>query len=190
MTASNRGIVQSGHAARVASRPSTITISRMAARHKKRHVYALFENRDQAFAAYEELQRRGSPTERCSVVLHRNLLDEEELTMSETAVREGAKKGTVIAGVAGALIAGLIAIPGGLVALGPLAAAAMGGAIGAAWGSLLGAISGASAPEKALREIEKALHEGKVLVAVETDDPTLEQACSDVLAAHGGEYVE
>jgi hypothetical protein len=162
----------------------------MAARHKKRHVYALFANRDQAFAAYDELQRRGSPTEHCSVVLHRNLLDEEELTMSETAAREGAKKGAVIAGVAGAIIAGLIAVPGGLVAIGPLAAAALGGGIGAAWGGLLGSISGASAPEKALREIEKALHEGKVLVAVETDDPALAQACSEVLAAHGGEPID
>lgn len=81
---------------------------------KLRHVYALFGDRDAAVAAYDEVQRRGCRPEHCSVLMQRGLLDEELLTLSETAATEGAKKGTIVAGAAGAIVAGLAAIPGGV----------------------------------------------------------------------------
>lgn len=156
----------------------------------KRHVYALFEGRERATAAYKELQDIGCKAEACSVLMFKDLLDEEQLTMSETAAREGAAKGAVIAGVGGALIAGLAALPGGFLGIGPLAAALFGGGAGAAFGGLSGVISGASDPEAQLREIEEQVRKGKVLVAVETEDAALEKQAGEILARHGGVRVD
>ncbi|NJK32871.1 MAG: hypothetical protein HC927_10940 [Deltaproteobacteria bacterium] len=154
-----------------------------------RHVYALFDSRTAATRAYEEVQQRGCGGEHCSVLMQRDLLDEEELTLSETAAREGAGKGAVIAGATCAVIAGLIALPGGLLGIGPLAATLFGGAWGATFGGLLGSISGASDPDKTLRKIEAEVNAGKVLLAVETDDPELERVCQEVFASQGGKQV-
>ncbi|HLT36131.1 MAG TPA: hypothetical protein VK034_07590 [Enhygromyxa sp.] len=162
----------------------------MSPKRKPRHVYALFPSREQATAAYEEVQRRGCQSEHCSVLMQRDVLADEELALSETAAREGAKKGALIAGAAGAVVAGLVAIPGGLLGLGPLVAAMFGAAWGAAFGGLLGSIAGSSDPDKALRKIEEQVRAGKTLIAVETDDPAMEEICADVFAAHGGERVE
>lgn len=156
---------------------------------KVRHVYALFDDRDAATAAYAAIQQQGCQSDHCSVLMQHDLLDEGELAMSETAAKEGAKKGALVGGVATAVVAGLVAIPGGFLGFGPLVAAILGAGWGAAFGGLLGSISGASDPDKVLRTIEDAVKAGKVLVAVETDDPVLEQTYGDVLAAHGGQRI-
>lgn len=155
-----------------------------------RHVYALFQEHDQATAALEEAQRRGCQGENCSILMQEDLLDEELLAMSETAVREGAKKGAIVAGAAGAVVAGLAALPGGLLGFGPLVAAIFGAAWGAAFGGLLGGISGASDPDKTLRKIEEQVNAGKILIAVETKDEALADACDEVFRSHGGQKVE
>jgi uncharacterized membrane protein len=159
-------------------------------RDKKRHVYALFDEYDKAAAALDEVQQRGCQGEHCSVLMQQDLLDEELLTISETAAKEGAKKGAIVTGTAGAVIAGLTALPGGLLGLGPLVAAMFGAAWGAAFGGLLGSLAGASSPEKTLRKIEKEVKAGKILVAIETDDDTLEETCSEVFASYGGKQVD
>lgn len=152
---------------------------------RKRHVYALFRDRDQATAAYEKV-RRDCGSEHCNVLMHQDLLDAEQLTLSETAAREGAKKGAMLAGAAGAVIVGLLAIPDGLLGLRPIVAALVGGAVGAAFGTLLGSITGASAPDKTLRNIDAQVRAGQILITIETDDPALEQLCEQVFATHGG----
>lgn len=157
---------------------------------RKRHVYALFDDPTRATAALTEVQRRGCRGEHCSVLMQRDLLDEELLTMSETAAKEGAVKGAVLAGATGAVVAGLIAIPGGLLGLGPIAALMFGAGWGAAYGGLLGSLAGASDPDKTLRGIEKEVNAGKVLIAVETDDDALVTTCSEVFASHGGRQVD
>lgn len=156
----------------------------------KRHVYALFSNRDEALAAYAAVQERGCQDEHCSVLMQQDSLDPEELALSETAVREGAKKGALIVGGAGAIIVGLLALPGGFLGIGPLAAALFAGAWGAGFGGLLGAIAGASDPNQVIRTIEEEVRAGKVLVAVETDDVDLAQMCNDVFVSHGGTQLQ
>jgi hypothetical protein len=156
---------------------------------RKIHVYALFEQHDDAVTAYQEVQEHGCRGEQCSVLMHEGSLDVEALPMGETAAAEGGKKGAVIAGAAGALLLGLIALPGGLLGLGPLAAALLGGGTGALYGALLGAISGASDPDKALRKIEADVRSGKMLVGMETEDPAVATACSDIFVAHKGVLV-
>ena len=95
-----------------------------------------------------------------------------------------------MAGAAGAVVAGLVALPGGLLGFGPLVAVIVGAVWGGAFGGLLGGISGASDPDKALRTIEAQVNSGKVLVAVETDDEALADACDTVFRSHGGRMVD
>lgn len=122
--------------------------------------------------------------------MQEGLLDEELLAMSETAVKEGAKKGALVAGAAGAVVAGLAALPGGLLGFGPLVAVIIGAVWGGAFGGLLGGISGSSDPDKTLRTIEEQVNAGKILVAVATDDEALADACDLVFRSHGGRMVE
>jgi hypothetical protein len=156
---------------------------------RNRHVYALFERHEDAVAAYREVQDRGCRGEQCSVLLHEGSLDVDDLPMGETAAREGAAKGAILAGASGAVLLALIALPGGLLGVGPLAAALLGGGTGALYGGLLGALSGASDPDKTLRRIEQDVRSGKVLVGVETDDPALASTCGDVFVSHHGRSV-
>lgn len=154
-----------------------------------RHVYALFDDSEEAAAAYREVQERGCRAERCSLLMQRDHLDEEELFLGETAAREGAKKGAFVLGATGAVlggIAGIVGIPAGLIGFGPLVGVLFGAGTGSAYGALLGAIAGAAEPAKQLRNIEGEVKAGKTLVAIETDDPEIEQTCAEVFAAHGG----
>lgn len=156
---------------------------------KTRHVHALFDSPDAAAAAYAAVQARGCATEHCSAVLHRKHIAEDDLTTDERAGREGARDGALVAGTAGVVIGGLAALGGGLLGVGPLAAAAFGGGIMAAYGALLGGISGSDEPEKHLRALAKQVDEGGILIAVETDDAQLARMCTEVFEEHGGRPV-
>src|SRR5690606_5805533 len=91
---------------------------------KTRHIHALFESPDAAAAAYAAIQTGGCVTDHCSAILHQKHLDESGLTTDERAGREGARDGAMVAGTTGAVIGGLAALGGGLLGVGPLAAAA------------------------------------------------------------------
>lgn len=156
---------------------------------KSRHVHALFESPDAAAAAYAGVQAGGCATEHCSAVLHEKHLDDSGLTTDERAGREGARVGAVVAGTTGAVIGGLAALGGGLLGVGPLAAAAFGGGVMAAYGALLGGISGSDEPERHLRALAQEVENGSILIAVETDDDILEEMCKAVFAEHGGRQV-
>ncbi len=153
---------------------------------KTRHIYAMFEDRTTALLAYDEIHQQGCQDGHCSVLMPKQGFDPEDLTMGETAAKEGAKTGAVTVGVATAILAGLIVLPGGLLGVGPLALAMVGGGFGAAVGGLLGAVSGSIDPDHAFRQIEDDIASGKVLITVETDDEGLERMCNRVFASHGG----
>jgi len=155
----------------------------------KRHVYAMFEDRTTAMLAYDEIHQQGCQDGHCSVLMPKPGLDSEDLTIGETAAKEGAKKGAVAVGVTTAILAGLIVLPGGLLGVGPLAAAMFGGGFGAAVGGLLGGVSGSIDPDHVLRKIEDEIAGGKVLITVETDDEVLERMCNRVFASHGGTQI-
>lgn len=150
------------------------------------HVYALFDSPRDAADAYAAVQRLGCSDEHCSAIVHEQHIDESSLRTDERAGREGARKGAIVAGTTGAVIAGLAALSGGVLGIGPLAALAMGGGVGAAYGGMIGALSGADAPEKLLRELEAQVEAGKVLIAVQTDDEALGEACAEEFARRGG----
>jgi hypothetical protein len=153
---------------------------------KPRHVYALFDSTQAAADAYAAVRACGCADEHCSAIVHEKHIDESVLPNEERASREGSRKGAAIAGTAGAAIAGLAAIGGGILGIGPLAALVVGGGVMAAYGALLGAISGSDVPEKHLRALEREIEAGKVLVAVETDDEKLREACTREFEQRGG----
>ncbi|MCA9690152.1 MAG: hypothetical protein KC636_11125 [Myxococcales bacterium] len=153
------------------------------------HIYALFDDRDEAIASYRELQARGCASEHCSAILHERHIDESALSAEERATREGALKGALKAGSTGVVIAGLFALGGGVVGIGPLAIVAIGGGLMAAYGVVVGSISSADEPERHLRALERDVEDGKVLIAVETDDEELQAICEDIFAAHHGRQI-
>jgi uncharacterized membrane protein len=156
---------------------------------KTRHVHALFESSDAAAAAYAAVQARGCSSHHCSAILHEKHVEEADLTTDERAGREGARDGALVAGAAGAVIGGLVGLGGGILGVGPLVAAAFGGGVMAAYGALLGSISGSDEPEKHLRALAKEVEDGKILIAVETDDKKLQAMCQSVFEQHGGRAV-
>jgi len=153
---------------------------------KTRHVYALFDDLDAALAALTEVQARGCASEHCSAMLHERHIDSTRLPTGERASREGAAKGATWGGTVGAVLGGLAALGGGILGIGPLAAAAFAGGVLAAYGALLGGIAGGDEPDHRLRVLQKDVEGGKVLIALETDDPALRAMSEEVLAKHGG----
>ncbi len=100
-----------------------------------------------------------------------------------------AARAPLTAGTAGAVIAGLATIGGGIFGVGPLLAAAVGGGVMAAYGALLGGIAGSDEPEAHLRALAAEVEAGKILIAVETDNGELETVCEETFAKHGGRQV-
>jgi hypothetical protein len=153
------------------------------------HIYALFDDPESGFAAYEAVQDSGCSSEHCSAVLHETLIDNSLDPANDRASREGATRGAAIGGIVGAVLGGAAAIVGGIVAIGPLAAALVGGGLLAGYGALAGGIAGSDEPEKHLRELEDAVNEGKILLAVQTDDPDMKTKCENVFKQFGGRLV-
>ena len=154
----------------------------------KQHIYALFEDPEAAFAAYQAVQERGCSSEHCSAILHEKLMSSLDPS-AERASREGAAQGAAIGGIVGAILGGAVAIVGGVIAVGPLAGAMVGGGLLAAYSALAGGIAGSDEPEKRLRELEEAVNNGKIVIALETDDRDLQKMCEAVFTQYGGQIV-
>lgn len=90
----------------------------------------------------------------------------------ETKTLKGAGAGSAIGLTLGAIIGGVLAvgsvvIPGvGLIVAGPLAAALAGAGAGSLAGGLVGALAGWGIPEAKAKTYEKAIKDGKIVVAV------------------------
>jgi hypothetical protein len=150
------------------------------------HVYALFDRPEDAAAALHEIREAGCESETCSAILHADHIDPDQLTLTERGGKEWARTGAAVGGVVGALVGTLAAIGGGLMGIGPLAAAVAAGGVAAAYTMLAGGISGSDDPERILRAIEDEIERGKVLVALETEDTELRVKSEKVFAKHGG----
>ncbi|HET9368905.1 MAG TPA: CsbD family protein, partial [Vicinamibacterales bacterium] len=95
-----------------------------------------------------------------------------------TKAAEGFGKGSAIGGGVGAALGALfavgtsVAIPGlGLVVAGPIAAALAGAGAGGATGGIIGALIGAGIPEDRVRDYERGLKEGGILIGTKYRDP-------------------
>jgi hypothetical protein len=140
----------------------------------------LFRDRDSAERAYQSISDRGYSREDVNVVMsdetrkrHFGSNSGERETELGTKAAEGAGIGGAIGGSLGAIAAAIaavgttIALPGlGLVIAGPLAAAIAGAGAGAATGGIVGALIGWGIPEERVKEYDKGIREGGILMAV------------------------
>lgn len=173
----------------------------------KQLIIGTFASRPDAEDLIDHLHRaRGVPQDEISYV-YRNIDGEvTEVDTGEVASKtpkEGAKRGAVVGGAAGALagvatVVGVIPVVGPIFAAGPLIAAlgigagavgttAAAAATGAAAGGVIGALTkyGASAGEA--KSYEDRVFSGDVLVAVHADDENGQIAAA--FADHGASAV-
>jgi hypothetical protein len=148
-----------------------------------RQIYALFNRREDAAAALEEIRSGGCESGRCSVVLHDEELDMGKVALDERAGKELAPRGAVLTGAIGAVAVGIAATAVGAV---PLAAAAAAGGVAALYGMLAGGISASDDPDRLLRAIEEEVEKGKILVALDTEDAEQQAMAEEVFEKHGG----
>lgn len=150
------------------------------------HVYAIFSDHQKAVQAFDALLAAGYQGEHCSAFLHEHALDRSALTLGERALPEGAIKGGSIGATAGAIIGTALALGGGLVGVGPLAAIAAATGLLSAYGAGIGIIAGSSEADERLRNLQALIDAGHVLIAVEVDDPEIEKRARSILVDKGG----
>lgn len=134
-------------------------------------VTGLFDTRNEAHAAIQDLEKAGVASGKISIV------GPAGAEKSETEAGDGTAAGAgvgVLAGGTGGLLAGLgfIAIPGigPVVAAGWLAAMAAGAVTGGVAGGLVGALAGAGISNDEAEFYAEGVRRGGVLVAVQTNE--------------------
>ena len=167
------------------------------ASNKRGAVVGVFDSRAQAREAVEALRRAGFTDAEVTMVMHRDLHGDVEVTdldaakaawvSGESKAGKGAAVGAVTGGAAGAARAlAAVVIPGlgPVLTFGTLAASLFGAAAGATSGGLIGALIGHDFPEEHARYYESELKAGRVLVGVSAGD-RVEEA-RDILRRGGG----
>lgn len=150
-------------------------------------VLGVFERREAAEKAVEELQREGFSGENVSVVGKRDGGGEGQGGEGGMNLGRGTTWGAGVGAAAGLLAtAGALTIPGigPLVALGPLATT-LGGA---ATGGVAGALVDWGIPENRGREVEERIREGRYVALVKANGKA--DKAEDVLRRTGAREVE
>jgi uncharacterized protein (TIGR02271 family) len=138
-------------------------------------VVGVFQNRQDAEQAIDELKREGFRDEQIGIAARD--AEHAEGTIQSTGetgeagggAAKGAVTGGVVGGVLGALAAGLIPGIGPVLAGGILAGVLGGAAVGAAAGGLLGALTGMGVPEEDARYYDEEFKGGRTIVTVKAD---------------------
>jgi uncharacterized protein YjbJ (UPF0337 family) len=109
---------------------------------------------------------------------------------------EGLGAGAAIGGGIGAALAALFAvgtsvvIPGlGLVVAGPIAAALAGAGAGGATGGIIGALIGAGIPEDRVRDYERGINDGGILIGTKYRDADHARELEQDYNSYGGTHV-
>lgn len=163
-------------------------------------VVGVFEDRDQAERAIEELRRAGFSDDEIGFALRGetspagagDVTDADAGADAGTRAGEGAVTGMVTGGLIGGLLAAgaSLLIPGiGPIIGGGILATILGGAAaGAAAGGLLGALTGLGVPEEEARYYESEFQSGRTIVTVKAGERYREAA--DILNRHSGYDME
>jgi uncharacterized protein (TIGR02271 family) len=157
-------------------------------------VVGVFEDRDEAERAVDELRRSGFDEDQIGFATRGGDAPEggSDIRAGESHAGEGAAGGIVtgglIGGLLGALAAGLIPGIGPVIAGGLLAGILGGAAVGAAAGGLIGALMGMGVPEDEARYYDEEFRAGRTLVTVKADGRYQEAAA--ILRRRGAYDVE
>lgn len=166
-------------------------------------ITALFENKDDAEKAYQELLDREYTFHDIDVLMSEETRNKHygDDNVGKSALgnkaTEGAGVGGAIGGIAGAIIGGLaavgtaIALPGlGLVIAGPIVAALAGAGAGGATGGLIGALVGYGIPEKTALEYEMGLKDGGIALGFRPRNATEAGEVVSVWEKHNGKLIK
>ena len=140
-----------------------------------RVITGIFTDTSSAAAAVDHLVEKGISREEISVLMSDAIHGHHVELETGSKMPEGATTGGVIGGTLGAILAGVaaastLAIPGvGILAAGPLVAAAVGLGLGAASGGLIGALVGLGIPEHEAQFFADEVKDGKIMLAVHCD---------------------
>ena len=167
----------------------------------------IFDTKEGAHEAVRALHRAGFGNHQITMVMHHQGQEKNQATdldaakaaqvTGESKEGEGAAVGAAAGAVLGGAIAlaiitvagfGPLAVAGGLLSAGTLAALATGVAGGAFGGGIVGALVGLDIPEDEARLYEQELKAGRALVGVKPGDRAAEAA--DILHLCGGRELE
>lgn len=162
----------------------------------KQSVFGIYNNRNNAELAVDELRAAGFRAADISVLLPENLGNKEMAVKGATKAPEGATaggaSGAVIGGTLGWLAGiGALAIPGlgPLIAAGPIVGALAGVGAGGATGALVGSLIGFGVPEYEAKRYEGRVKNGGILFSVHTDDSEWRDKAKEILERTGAEDV-
>jgi hypothetical protein len=159
-------------------------------------VFCIARDHVQASNIVENLKAAGFSNNDISALLPdksstREFAHEKGTKAPEGAVT-GAGTGGVLGGVLGWLVGiGALAIPGlgPFVAAGPIMAALSGGAIGATAGGIIGALVGMGIPEYEAKRYEARLREGRILIAVHSENSDETKRAKEIFERAGAEDI-
>jgi hypothetical protein len=153
-------------------------------------VSALYGTRVSAELGAQALIDAGFPKHDISVLFAAKYRDQHFGALPRDAPGSRAGEGAAVGGLFGAILGGFaavasLAIPGGILVAGPIAAALAGGALGLAGGSLVGALVGAGVPEQEARYYEDELERGGILVSVAVENERAASLARSILDRTG-----
>lgn len=163
-------------------------------------ITGMFDNRKDAEHAVDALLERGATRDDISIVVNdkarsQYFPNDPAQDMGNKA-GEGAGVGAAVGGTLGAiggalaLTAGNLFLPGvGLLAAGPLLAGLAGAGAGGLAGTLVGALVGMGIPEEEAARYEAGLREGRILVGVNVQNNSVDEAHA-ILNAQGAQQTE
>jgi uncharacterized membrane protein len=139
-------------------------------------VTGIFNDQDSAEKAFKDLRERGYSDEDISIIMSeetRNKYYNTPLNKKSSKIMEGVGKGSTIGATVGA-VAGLIVAVGtslvfpalGLVIAGPIAAGLAGAGAGGLTGGIIGALVSAGIPDENVKQYEKAIKNGHIVLGV------------------------
>ena len=166
-------------------------------------ITALFEHKDDAEKAYQELLDRDYTFNDIDVIMSDETRNKHygDDSVGKSALgnkaAEGAGVGGAIGGVAGAIVGALaavgatVALPGlGLVIAGPIVAALVGAGAGGAAGGLVGGLVGYGIPEKTALEYEMGLKEGGIALGFRPKNAAEAGEVVSVWEKHNGKLIK
>ena len=157
---------------------------------KRSTLVAVFEDRNQAIAAVDELERAGFKHEeigfaiRGSEAVRGGMITDATGTKDAKGALTGMATGGMVGGVLTAAVSLLIPGVGPIVAGGVLAAFFGGAIAGTAIGGILGAMTGLGVSEEEAKFYEHEFHSGRAIVAVRGGKRAADAA--EILRRHGG----
>jgi hypothetical protein len=162
----------------------------------KKSVFCISRDETQASMIVDNLKTSGFSNSDISVLLPdksgtKEFAHEKGTKAPEGAVT-GAGTGGILGGVLGWLVGiGALAIPGvgPFIAAGPIMAALGGAAIGGTAGGIIGALVGMGIPEYEAKRYEGRLREGRILIAVHSENSDQTKRAKEIFERAGAEDI-